>query len=60
MVKLARTRVNIRFPTDLLNWSKSFVRKRNTSITQAIVDHFTELKLKEERNVAKQQNTLTR
>lgn len=40
-----RTRVNIRVQTDLLAWAKKYAMKKNTSLTQIIIDHLTQLRL---------------
>lgn len=39
---------NFRIPVDLLEWVKSHARERNTTVTRLIVDHFTELRAKNE------------
>jgi len=42
-----RHRVNMRIPEDLLKWAKAYVKRKNTSLTQAVVDHFTKLRTEE-------------
>lgn len=37
----------MRIPVDLLKWARGYVKKRNTNITQAVVDHFTRLRAEE-------------
>lgn len=44
--KATRTRLNMRVPVELLDWTKSYVRKKNTSVTQLFIDHLTRLKEK--------------
>lgn len=39
-----RTRVNMRFPTDLLVWAKGYAEDKNMSVTQLLVNHLTELR----------------
>lgn len=39
-----RTRVNIRVPKDLLAWAKKHAAKMNTTLTQVVIDHLTQLK----------------
>lgn len=36
-----KTRLNIRIPKDLLNWAKKYAKKKNTTVTQLIVDYLT-------------------
>lgn len=36
-----RTRLNVRIPTDLVKWAKVWAKKKNTTITQVIVDYLT-------------------
>lgn len=43
-----RARVNLRIHTDLLKWSKRFAKKKNTSLTQIVIDRLTELRLNTE------------
>lgn len=42
--KPKRQRVNMRIPMDLLVWAKDFASTKNTSVTQIVVDHLTDLK----------------
>ena len=39
-----RVRLNIRVPADLVRWAKVWAKKKNTTITQVIVDHLTSKK----------------
>lgn len=39
-----RTRLNVRIPTDLVRWAKVWAKKKNTTITQVIVDYLTSKK----------------
>jgi predicted HicB family RNase H-like nuclease len=41
-----RTRLNMRIPTDLLEWAKVHAAEKNKSLTQLVVDHLTKLKEK--------------
>lgn len=41
-----RTRLNMRVPTDLLEWAKDYAADKNKSLTQVFVDHLTKLKEK--------------
>jgi len=36
-----RTRLNVRIPADLVSWAKKWAKKKNTTITQVIVDYLT-------------------
>lgn len=36
-----RTRLNVRIPSDLVRWAKVWAKKKNTTITQVIVDYLT-------------------
>lgn len=45
-----RARVNMRIPTDLLSWAKDYAGSKNTTVTQVIINHLTELK-EEAKNV---------
>ena len=36
-----RSRLNIRVPVDLVKWAKVWAKKKNTTITQIIIDHLT-------------------
>ncbi len=46
--KPKRSRLNMRVPKPLLEWTKRYARQKNTSVTQLFIDHITELKVKEE------------
>lgn len=39
-----RTRLNMRIPTDLLVWAKSYAAVRHKTVTQIFVDHLADLK----------------
>lgn len=39
---------NFRLPADLLEWVKAFAKEKNTTVTRLIVDHFTELRARNE------------
>jgi len=39
--KTKRSRLNVRIPTDLLRWAKLWAKKKNTTLTQVLVDHLT-------------------
>lgn len=39
--KSKRTRLNVRIPTDLLRWAKIWAKKRNTTLTQVLIDILT-------------------
>jgi predicted HicB family RNase H-like nuclease len=41
-----RTRLNMRIPSDLLEWAKDYAAGKNKSLTQLVVDHLTKLKEK--------------
>lgn len=34
----------MRIPTELLSWAKDYALLRNTTVTQVIINHLTELK----------------
>lgn len=36
-----RSRINLRIPADLASWAKGWAKKRNTTVTQVIVDFLT-------------------
>ena len=42
-----RIRVNMRLPSDLVEWVKEFADARNTNFTQVVADKLTELKAEE-------------
>jgi hypothetical protein len=37
-------RLNMRCPDDLLDWAKDYAKLKNTTVTQLVIDHFTELR----------------
>lgn len=39
-----RARLNLRIPADLSSWAKKWAKKRNTTVTQVIVDFLTSKK----------------
>jgi hypothetical protein len=39
-----RARINMRIPAELLAWAKDYALLRNTTVTQVIINHLTELK----------------
>jgi len=43
-----KTRLNLRLPARLIRWVKVFAKEHNTTVTQLIVDHLTELKKRAE------------
>lgn len=43
-----RARVNIRVPNDLLKWAKKYAVKKNTTLTQMIIDFLTREQLNED------------
>lgn len=43
-----RTRVNIRIQTDLLKWAKDYAVKKNTTLTQMVIDFLTRERLNED------------
>jgi antitoxin component of RelBE/YafQ-DinJ toxin-antitoxin module len=45
-----RTRVNLRIQADLLKWAKKHAARMNTTLTQVIVNHLTQLKSMEASN----------
>lgn len=36
-----KTRLNVRLPADLVTWAKEFSKKKNTTVTQLLVDFLT-------------------
>jgi len=38
----------LRLPLDLLTWVKDYARNKNTTVTQIIIDHFTDLRARHE------------
>lgn len=47
--KPERVRKNFRLPADLVAWVEIFAKRKNTNMTQLIIDHLTDLR---ERNEA--------
>lgn len=39
----ARIRVNMRLPSELIEWAKEYAEARNTTLTQIVVDELTNL-----------------
>jgi hypothetical protein len=48
MTEKAKSRLNLRVPSELMEWVKRFAQQRNTTVTQLVVDYFTREKLLEE------------
>lgn len=49
--KPKRSRLNMRIPSDLLDWARGFATGRNTNLTQLFIDHLTKLReQREQRN----------
>ena len=44
---IAKKMVNVRFPVGLLAWVKKYAASQHTTMTQLILDHFTDLKEQE-------------
>lgn len=44
--KPRRVRINMRIPSELLEWAKDYAVAKNKNVTQIVVDHFTGLKEK--------------
>lgn len=42
--KKAKVRKNFHFPAELAAWAETYARDHNTTMTQLILDHFTELR----------------
>lgn len=42
--KPKRSRLNMRIPSDLLDWAKGFALGKNTNLTQLFIDHLTKLR----------------
>jgi hypothetical protein len=42
--KPKRERLNLRIPADLLRWVKKYLRSKNRTVTQEVIDHFTRLR----------------
>jgi len=36
-----RARLNVRIPADLLEWAKKYAKKKNTTVTQLLIDFLT-------------------
>lgn len=36
-----KSRLNVRIPSDLLEWAKKYAKKKNTTVTQLLVDFLT-------------------
>lgn len=45
--KTKDVRLNLRFHEDLAEWAKKYAKKRRTSVTQIVTDHFVDLREKE-------------
>jgi len=43
-----RVRKNFRLPPDLATWIDAFARRKNTNMTQIIIDYFTDLRKRNE------------
>jgi hypothetical protein len=39
-----RERLNLRIPADLLRWVKKYLRAKNRTVTQEVIDHFTRMR----------------
>jgi hypothetical protein len=46
--KVIRDRLTMRIPSDLLDWVRSFSKKKEKTVTQVVVDHFVELREKDD------------
>jgi hypothetical protein len=44
--RTSKARLNLRVPHGLLLWAKKYAMEKNKTVTQVIIDHFTELKEK--------------
>ncbi len=42
--KIDRRRINIRIPAALLDWVRLYANRKNTTVTQVIVNSLTDLK----------------
>jgi glutamine synthetase len=51
--KTKRDRLTMRIPTDLLDWVRDFSKEKRKTVTQVVVDHFVELKEKENAKAAR-------
>lgn len=45
--KVTRDRLTMRIPADLLDWVRSFSKKKEKTVTQVVVDHFVDLREKD-------------
>jgi len=43
-IENGKIRKNFRIPADLVRWADNYVLKKNTNLTQLIVDHLTSLR----------------
>ncbi len=39
-----KVRLNVRLPSELVSWAKVFAKKKNTTVTQLLVDFLTSKK----------------
>jgi hypothetical protein len=46
--RVIRDRLTMRIPSDLLDWVRSFSKKKEKTVTQVVVDHFVELREKDD------------
>lgn len=42
--KTGKSRLNLRIPADLLSWIKRHAKKKHTTVTQIVIDHFGSMK----------------
>lgn len=42
-----RDRLTMRIPKDLLNWVRSYAKRKRKTVTQVVIDHLVELKEKD-------------
>ena len=42
-----KKRKNFRIPSDLAAWAEEYAASKNTSVTQLVIDHWTELREQE-------------
>jgi len=40
----------MRIPTDLIRWVKKYLRSKNRTLTQEVIDHFTKIREDEKSN----------
>lgn len=45
--KSSKARFNAKLPDDLYEWARDYAQRKNTTVTQLIVDHLRELRLKD-------------